>query len=185
MITLRNESEVVSSQQEKLRLTFEHFQQHIGSCPPRKYHINFVELQWQPIQLHHLDLPFIELEVASTIKAMPKEKSPGSDGFIGIFFKESWGVIKGEVMSAVTQFYNINRQGLQFLNQALVVLIPKKPNAEKISDFRPISLIHSFAKIISKMMANRLAPELGKLISCSQNAFIKRRSIQENFMHVQ
>jgi hypothetical protein len=95
MITLRNESEVVSSQQEKLRLTFEHFQQHIGSCPPRKYHINFVELQWQPIQLHHLDLPFIELKVASTIKAMPKEKSPGSDGFIGIFFKESWGGHQG------------------------------------------------------------------------------------------
>jgi hypothetical protein len=100
-------------------------------------------------------------------------------------FQRKLGVIKGEVMSAVTQFYNINRQGLQFLNQALVVLIPKKPNAEKISDFRPISLIHSFAKIISKMMANRLAPELGKLISCSQNAFIKRRSIQENFMDVQ
>jgi hypothetical protein len=92
------------------------------------------------------------------------------DGFIEIFFKECWGIINGEVMSAVTQFYNLNQQGLQFLNQPLVVLIPKKPNAEKILDFRLISLIHSFAKIVSKMMANRLASELGKLISCSQNA---------------
>jgi hypothetical protein len=34
------------------------------------------------------------------------------------------------------------------------------------------------------MMANRLAPELGKLVSCTQNAFIKK-SIHDNFMHVQ
>jgi hypothetical protein len=73
ILTLRNESEVVSSQKEKLRLTFEHFQQHIGSCPPRKYHINFAELQWQPIQLHHLDLPFTEYEVEVLSKLCPKK----------------------------------------------------------------------------------------------------------------
>jgi hypothetical protein len=69
------------------------------------------------------------------------------------------------------------------LNQALVVLILKKPNAERVS--QPISLIHSFAKIMSKMLANRLAPELDKLISYSQSAFIKKRSIHNNFMYVQ
>jgi hypothetical protein len=77
-----------------------------------------------------------------------------------------------EVLAAVDQFYNLNHHGPQFLNQALVILIVKKPNADRISDFRPISLIHSFAKLISKMMANRLAPELGKLVSCTRNAFI-------------
>jgi hypothetical protein len=54
------------------------------------------------------------------------------------------------------------------------VLIPKKPNAERIGDFMPISLIHSFGKIVSKLLANRLALELGKLISYNQNAFIKK-----------
>jgi hypothetical protein len=66
-----------------------------------------------------------------------------------------------------------------------VVLIPKKPNAEKINDLRPISLIHSFAKLISKMLANRLAPELGRLISYNQNAFIKQRCLHDNFVFVQ
>jgi hypothetical protein len=60
------------------------------------------------------------------------------------------------------------------LNQALIVLIPKKPNAEKIIEFRPINLIHSFSKLISKILANRLAPKLNKLISYNQNAFIKK-----------
>jgi hypothetical protein len=39
-------------------------------------------------------------------------------------------------------------------------------------------------KLISKILANRLAPELGKLISYNQNAFIKNRSIHDNFLFV-
>jgi hypothetical protein len=77
-------------------------------------------------------------------------------------------------MVAINQFYTMNQQGLYFLNQANVVLIPKKPNAERIGDFMPISLIHSFGKIVSKLLANRLALELGKSISYNQNAFIKK-----------
>jgi hypothetical protein len=71
------------------------------------------------------------------------------------------------------------------LNQALVVLIPKKPNAERISDFMPISLIHSIANLVSKLLANRLAPEMNKIIFYNQNAFIKKRCIHDDFMFVQ
>jgi hypothetical protein len=59
----------------------------------------------------------------------------------------------------------MNQQGLQLLNQDYVVLIPKKQEAIRVNDFRPISLIHSFAKIPSKFLANRLRPELDHLIS--------------------
>jgi hypothetical protein len=96
---------------------------------------------------------------------MHKHKSPGPDGYIGIFFKTYWNIIKDDIMAALQQFYDMNQQDLHFLNQALVVLIPNKPNAERISDFRPISLIHSFAKLVSKLLANRLAPEMSKMIS--------------------
>jgi hypothetical protein len=88
-------------------------------------------------------------------------------------------------LAAVGQFYILNQQGLHLLNQAHVVLIPKIPNATRVKDFRPISLIHSFTKLISKLLANRLAPELSKLISYNQNAFIKKRCIHDNFMFVQ
>jgi hypothetical protein len=37
-------------------------------------------------------------------------------------------------MRVVDQFYNINQQMLHLLNQALVVLTPKKSNAKKVSD---------------------------------------------------
>jgi hypothetical protein len=74
---------------------------------------------------------------------------------------------------------------LHLLNSALVTLLPKKSDAAEIKDFSPISLIHSFAKIVTKLMANRLAPTLPELISPNQSAFVKGRSIQDNFIMVQ
>jgi hypothetical protein len=82
-------------------------------------------------------------------------------------------------------FYIMNQQDLHYLNQAYVVLIPKKPFPETIIDYRPISLIHIFTKIISKILANRLSPELHHLISTNQTAFIKKRCIHNNFMYMQ
>ena len=58
-------------------------------------------------------------------------------------------------------------------------------SAERPKDFRPISLVHSFAKLVTKLLANRLASRLQQLVSPNQSAFIKGRFIQDNFMLVQ
>ena len=79
----------------------------------------------------------------------------------------------------------MNRIDFKFLNSANIVLIPKKLDAKSVGDYRPISLIHSIAKIFSKLLANRLAPFLNTLISKSQTAFIRKRCIQDNFLYVQ
>jgi len=49
-------------------------------------------------------------------------------------------------------------------------------------DFRPISLIGSVYKILAKVLANRLQPIVGNLISNSQNAFIGRRQILDSVL---
>jgi hypothetical protein len=55
----------------------------------------------------------------------------------------------------------------------------------RIGDFRPISLVHSIAKKISKILAKRLAPKLSEMVSSSQSAFVKRSCIQDNVLQVQ
>jgi hypothetical protein len=54
-----------------------------------------------------------------------------------------------------------------------------------VDDFSPISLTHSFAKIITKLLANRLEPKLDDLFSCNQTAFIKKMCIYDSFIYVQ
>jgi hypothetical protein len=41
-------------------------------------------------------------------------------------------IILTDCMAALQQFYDMSQQDLHFLNQALVVMIPKKPNAESL-----------------------------------------------------
>jgi hypothetical protein len=53
-----------------------------------------------------------------------------------------------------------------------------------VSNYRPMSLSHSFTKVISKLLANKLAPEFECLISVNQTTFIKNRCIHDNFMYV-
>jgi hypothetical protein len=54
-----------------------------------------------------------------------------------------------------------------------------------MGDYRPISLIHNLSKIWSKLLANRLAPFLPDLVSNCQSAFVKKRSIHDNFLYIQ
>lgn len=70
------------------------------------------------------------------------------------------------------------------LNQALLTMLPKKHDAQEPGDYRPISLLHNFAKIFSKVLARRLVPELTTLVATNQSAFTKGRSIQDNFLLV-
>jgi hypothetical protein len=104
-----------------------------------------------------LDAPFSEEEIRS-IELLPPDKAPGpDDGFTGIFLKSCWPIIRHDVMSAVNDFFNLRCLNLQLINYGNIILIAKKDGVEIVGDFRPISLIHSFIKIITKTLALRLA----------------------------
>jgi len=116
---------------------------------------------------------------------MPSEKAPGPNGFIGCFYKKCWPIIKEDLTQAIMFFFNNRTSKFSLINTAHIVLLPKKQDATSITDYRPISLINSITKIITKLMANMLAPRLNELVSQAQNAFIKRRCIHDNFIYAQ
>lgn len=116
---------------------------------------------------------------------MPADKAPGPDGFTKEFYVLAWAIIKSDVIRAMHAFHNADRRGFQGLNNALITLLPKKNDAKTTSDYRPICLNHSFAKLAAKTMARRLAPMLDQLVDVNHSAFIQKRSIHDNFWLVQ
>ena len=72
-------------------------------------------------------------------------------------------------------------QNFADLNTALIALLPKKNRASEVRHFRPISLIHSVAKLISKFLSTRLAGA----ISPAQTTFQKGKCIHGSFQYVQ
>ncbi|WVZ62397.1 hypothetical protein U9M48_012153 [Paspalum notatum var. saurae] len=153
--------------------------------PERSQTLNWDTIALQSTDLSHLEKPFDEEEVKTVIIQMHSEKAPGPDGFIGLFFESAWNTLKFDLLEAVNSFFLLRDHQFKFLNSAHIVLLPKTVDAKRISDFHPISLTHSIAKIISKLLANRLAPHLDQIMSRSQSAFIRKRSIHDNFLYTQ
>ena len=104
---------------------------------------------------------------------------PGPDGLSFIFYQQFWEVIKGDVMALVRDFEN-GTLDVQRLNYSIVTLIPKEPDAKNMRKFRPISLLNCCFKIFTKVLTNRLALIIGKLIYENQSAFIRGRYILES-----
>jgi hypothetical protein len=59
----------------------------------------------------------------------------------------------------------------------MIKIIPKKGNAEKIGDWRPITLLSCSYKVVSGAVANRIESVLPKLIGRAQKGFMKNRNI--------
>jgi hypothetical protein len=66
-----------------------------------------------------------------------------------------------------------------------MVLLRKRDVSIQVQDYRPISLIHSISKLLSKVLSRRLAPYMSTLVQPNQSAFIRGRAIHDNFMTVQ
>jgi hypothetical protein len=79
-------------------------------------------------------------------------------------FVVCWDIIRVDIMAAFNSLSCLDSRGFGAVNSALITLLPKKPGAEEVRDFQPISLIHDVAKWVAKVIANRLAPLLSKLV---------------------
>jgi len=67
----------------------------------------------------------------------------------------------------------------QSINGSHIASIPKLDGAKKPSDFRPISLLNTSIKIITKLLANRLQSVIQRIIHKNQYGFIQSRTIQD------
>lgn len=128
-----------------------------------------------------LALPITPEEIKEATFQMGASKAAGPDGFNGLFYQKFWSIVNATVVGAAIDFSETGEIVAE-LNMTNIVLIPKVPNPEKVSQFRPISLCNYSYKILSKILANRLKDILPKIISHFQSAFVPGRQIQDNIL---
>ena len=119
---------------------------------------------------------FTEEEILAAISGLNDDKAPGPDGVPLAFWSFSWDFVKEEVMGFFREFF-LNDQFVKSLNATFLVLVPKGRTVEDLKDLRPISLVGSLYKILSKVLANRIRRVMSLAISQHQNAFVEERQI--------
>lgn len=126
-----------------------------------------------------LEGPLTLAEASRALADLSKDKSPGTDGFSVNFFKFFWRHLGGFLVRSLNRGYQTGLLS-KSQRQGIITLIPKgnKPR-QIIQNWRPISLLNTSYKILSKAMANRMRKVLYKLINADQKGFMKGRFIAE------
>ncbi|KAE8693418.1 Polycomb group protein FERTILIZATION-INDEPENDENT ENDOSPERM [Hibiscus syriacus] len=129
-------------------------------------------------QRAYMEEEFTEQEVWNAISSSDSAKAPGPDGFTMGFYKKYCKHLKEHIMEFFSNFFE-GKEWVHRVNHAFITLIPKKGNPEIIEDYRPISLVGSLYKILSKVLSKRLISCVKDIISPNQFVFIPGRQLLE------
>lgn len=169
---------VWTAHDQKANLAWDAFKTRLGASEAGTMLYNLNDLLIQHDDLDDLHLNFSKEEIDNVIKELPRDKSLGPDGFNNEFIKKCWPFIANDFYDLCQAFCE-GSICTRSINTSYITLIPKTEGPTTMNDFRPISLLNSSLKIITKIMANRLQGIIPNLIHRNQYGFIKKRTIQD------
>ena len=114
-------------------------------------------------EMENFNSPITSMEIKTVIKNLPTNKSPGPDGFTGKFYQK----FRGELTPILLKIFQKISEEEKLLNsfyEATIILIPKpdKDATKKKERYRPTSLMNIDAKILNKILANRIQQHVKK-----------------------
>ena len=119
-------------------------------------------------------------EVGRALKDLKNGKTPGTDGFPPDFYKFFWGDIKELVFESLA-FAKEKKEMSIDQRRGVINLIPKgDKDIRRLKNWRPISLLNTDYKILTKTLASRLKKVLPTVIHPDQVAYLKGRYIGQN-----
>ncbi|KAJ9538568.1 hypothetical protein OSB04_031301 [Centaurea solstitialis] len=150
-----------------------------GKNRPKLFSVRFNRLSQEDAE--DLERLIEEAEVWNAIKSCRKNKAPGPDGFSLCFLKKFWEILKEDLMKALHWFWESEKISMG-CNSSFITLIPKTHSSDGLGDYRPISLIGMYYMLVATILAERLKKVIGKVISLTQSAFIKKRHILDGVL---
>ena len=109
------------------------------------------------------------------LKQMDNSKSPGTDGLLADFYKVFYRQIKNILYEVCLAGL---RDGVLHLSarRGIISLLEKNnKNNLFLKSWRPLTLLNTDYKILSKVLANRLKQVLMQIIDTDQTGFLPKR----------
>ena len=119
-------------------------------------------------------------ELFDALSNTKNNKSPGIDGIPYEFYKVFWDDISDHLLDSINYSYY---QGQLSINQrrGVISLLPKgNKDTLYLNNWRPITLLCTDYKLLSKAIATRLKQTLTHIIDPCQTGFVSGRYIGEN-----
>jgi hypothetical protein len=119
------------------------------------------------------------VSMAELQKAFDESNFNSSSGWDGMSYRvigKFWEALRFPMIKMVNETFR-DGELMETFKMGIIKVIPKKGNAERLGDWRPITLLCCGYKIISGIVANRLELYLMKIMGRAQKGFLKHKQI--------
>ena len=106
-------------------------------------------------EIENMNRPITGTEIKTIIKNLPTNKSPGPDDVTGEFYQK----FREELTPILLKFFQKIAEEGKLPNsfyEATITLIPKPKMPQKKENYKPMSLMNIEAKILNKILVNRI-----------------------------
>ena len=128
------------------------------------------------MQLEELEEPLQLFEINVAIQQIARSRAPGRDGLP----IEYYATYNEALATKLLEMYNEAWESGSLppsLSEAVIVVLHKPGrDPQDVKSYRPLSLLNTDYKILSKVLANRLRRIIGDLIHPDHNGFIPTRN---------
>ncbi|XP_039433577.1 uncharacterized protein LOC120415988 [Culex pipiens pallens] len=139
----------------------------------------YLNLQQESFQNYINDLQ--NDDILKVLSSVDPSKGPGPDGLPPVFVKSC----ANSLVVPVSVIFNKSLEHAIFPDiwkLASISPIHKSGNVSKVENYRPISILSCLAKVLEKVVYDRLFPAVRRIISANQHGFMRNRSTTTNLL---
>ncbi|KAM9320225.1 LOW QUALITY PROTEIN: X-linked retinitis pigmentosa GTPase regulator [Gastrophryne carolinensis] len=123
-----------------------------------------------------LDGPITCAEIEKAIALMSNRKAPGPDGLPSEWYKKNGPVLASRLLEVFSEALHSETIPKTFAQATITLIYKEGKPRDSCASYRPISLLNQDAKILAKVLANRLNTVILSLIGADQSGFMPGRT---------
>lgn len=131
-------------------------------------------------QTNILDAPLTLNELTKALNKIPSNKSPGPDGLPAEFYRHFWDILSPLFNRVIIEIKRSSTIPTHMNTAAMTLLLKPNKDPSHPSSYRPLSLLNTDLKIITKALATRIETVTPTLIHPDQTGFIRNRYATDN-----